>query len=157
MQVGIELYTQMAVTINHGYELAMKVDYNGKILEQSASRDFFEFSGTVTGGKRLAAVGRERYYDYRDLTGIFEADGALPVGFLLVDPEDDIKLMIKTNIWLDPGRMAQDLCLKIFSDARSLEILLNRPDVKIDWAGRGKFIVDIGDFVKELYAERCKI
>ncbi|AYO31181.1 MAG: hypothetical protein PWR06_878 [Thermoanaerobacteraceae bacterium] len=157
MLVEIELFTQMAVSINYGDELSMKVNYNGKILEEGISRDSFEFSGTVLGGKRLAAIGRERRYTYGDLTGIFEADPGKGVNLLFIDPEDDIKLIIETNIWLDPGRMVQDLSLKVFSENRMRDIPLNRPDVKIDWPGRGKFIVDIGDFIRELNSERCKI
>lgn len=157
MQVGIELFTQRAVCINHGYELSMKAVYNGEILEESKSRDTFEFSGTILGGKRLAALGRERCYTYRDLTGIFEAEPACNLNILLIDPDDDIRLIIENNIWLDPGSMVQDLSLKIFSGNRVREIPLNRPDVKIDWPGRGKFIVDIGEFIKVLHDERCNI
>lgn len=157
MQVGIELYTQTAVSINPGYEVSMKVLFNGRILEESVSNDTYKFSGTVTGDKRLAAAGRERSYDYRDLAGIFEADAAVPLDILFIDGEDDIKLWIETNIWLDPGELIQCLYLKLFSESATLEIPLIRPDVKIEWPRRGCFVVDIADFVGELYKRRCEI
>lgn len=157
MKTGLELYTRTAVPINPGYELAMEVLFNGRILEGSASKDTYEFSSTITGGKRLAAIGRKRRYDYRDLAGIFEADGAVPQEIIFVDDEDDIKLHLETNIWLDPGEMVQCLSLKLYSESAVLEIPLIRPDIKTAWLKRGCFVIDIGDFVRELYNRRGQI
>jgi len=64
---------------------------------------------------------------------------------------------METNIWLDPGILVQDVMLRFNSDKRSLEIPLNRPDVKIDWRSRGTFAIDIGDFIKELNAARITV
>ena len=154
MQVGIELYMQKALSIMDTHVINLKVSSNGKNLEESYSKDVFEFMGMILGGKRLAAVGREKHYDYNDLSGrIFESEKATPVNFLFIDPEDDIELIIETNIWLDPGIMVQDVWLKIYSDKKTLDIPLNRPDVKINWQGRGVFAVDIGDSIRELYGK----
>ncbi|AEE91800.1 conserved protein of unknown function [Tepidanaerobacter acetatoxydans Re1] len=158
MQVAIELYLQRGLSVTDNSFVNLKVMYNGKIIEESCSEDVYEFFGMILGGKRLAALGRKRHYDSNYLMGrIFEADPALPMNFLFIDPEDDIKLIIETNIWLDPGIMVQDVLLKIFSDKKELNIPLNRPDVKTDWSGRGTFTIDIGEFIKELNAERVKL
>lgn len=158
MQVEIELYVQRALFIMDNHFVSLKIISNGKVLEESCSQDVFGFFGTIIEGKRFAALGRNRSYDYNHLMGrIFEADPAAPVNFLFIDPEDDIKLVLETNIWLDPGVMVQDISLKINSDKKKLDIPLNRPDVKIDWSSRGTFSIDIGDFIKELNAERIKL
>jgi hypothetical protein len=66
-------------------------------------------------------------------------------------------LIVETNIWLDPGVMAQEVSIKISSDKKTFDIPLNSPRIKMDWASRGTFAIDIGDFIKELNAERMKI
>lgn len=157
MQVGIELYVQRAVTINPGYFIGMKLYQNKAIIKESLSKDTFDFSGTLLSGKRLAGTGREKVYTYRDLTGIFEADPASDINFIFIDPEDDIKLEIDTNIWLDPGMMVQDTALRVYSPKKMLEIPMNRPDIKLDWSGRGRYTINVGDFIKELYSDRCKV
>jgi len=158
MQVGIELYVQRAIYIMDNHFIRLKVTNNNKLIGESCSEDIFEFFGTIIPGKRLAAMGRKSKYEPSFLYGrIFEANPSLPINFLFVDPEDDIKLIIETNIWLDPGVMLQEVMLKVFSEKKALEIPLNRPDIKIDWSGRGTFTIDIGDFIRELYAERIKV
>ncbi len=158
MQVAIELYVQKALLIMDTHFASLKVSYNGKILEESCSEDVFGFNGMIIEGKRFAAVGRKRHYDYSHLMGrIFEVDAASPMNFLFIDPEDDIKLVLETNIWLDPGIMVQDVSLKICSGKKKLDIPLNRPDIKVDWSSRGAFAIDIGEFIKELNAERMKL
>lgn len=136
----------------------LKIKSNEKILEESCSEDVFGFFGAIIEGKRFAAIGRKRKYDHNHLMGrIFDADPAAPINFLFIDPEDDIKLILETNIWLDPGIMVQDVTLKIRSDKQKLDIPLNRPDVKMDWSSRGTFAIDISEFIKELNAERIKL
>ncbi|HHY41343.1 MAG TPA: hypothetical protein GX514_00595 [Thermoanaerobacterales bacterium] len=158
MKVGIELYVQRAVYIMDNNFLRLKVLNNSKLIEESCSEDIFEIFGTILPGKRLAAVGRKSKYDSNYLMGrIFEAHPSSPINFLFIDPEDDIKLVMETNIWLDPGILVQDVMLRFNSDKRSLEIPLNRPDVKIDWRSRGTFAIDIGDFIKELNAARITV
>lgn len=158
MQVGIELYVQRAVYIIDNNYVRLKVLNNGKLMEESCSEDVFKFFGTIIPGKRLAGVGRNSKYEPSYLLGsIFEANPSSHIYFLFIDPEDDIKLVIETNIWLDPGIMLQDVMLKIASDKKNLEIPLNRPDIKMDWQSRGTFAIDIGDFIRELNAARIKV
>lgn len=158
MQVGIEVYAQRAVYIMDNNFVRLKVINNGYVMEKSYSEDVFRFFGTIIPGRRLAGAGRKSEYEPSYLLGrIFEASPSLPISFLFIDPEDDIKLVIETNIWLDPGVMLQDAMLKIYSEKKSLEIPLNRPDIKIDWPSRGTFAIDIGDFIRELNAERIKV
>ncbi|NLZ54202.1 MAG: hypothetical protein GX892_13860 [Thermoanaerobacteraceae bacterium] len=158
MQVGIEVYAQRAVYIMDNNFVRLKVINNGKLMEESCSEDVFKFFGTIIPGKRLAGVGRNSKYEPSYLLGsIFEANPSSHINFLFIDPEDDIKLVIETNIWLDPGIMLQDVMLKIASDKKNLEIPLNRPDIKMDWQSRGTFAIDIGDFIRELNAARIKV
>jgi hypothetical protein len=158
MQVVIELYVQRALFMMDTHFAKLEVLFNKKIIEESRSEDIFGFNGMILEGKRFAAIGRKRHYDHNHLMGkIFEADHATPVNFLFIDPEDDIKLVLETNIWLDPGILAQDISLKISSDKKNLDIPLNRPDVKTDWSSRGTFAIDIGEFIRELNAERIKL
>ena len=103
-------------------------------------------------------MGRKSIYEPSFLLGrIFEADPSSPIDFLFIDPKDDIKLIIENNIWLDPGVMLQEVMLKVFSDKKTLEIPLSRPDIKIDWSGRGNFAIDIGGFIRELNAARIRV
>ena len=158
MQVKIELYVNNALFIMHSHFVALKVPSKDKILEESYAEDVFGFFGTILGGKRFAALGRKQNYDHGHLMGrIFEANVASPIEFLFIDPEDEIKLIVETNIWLDPGVMAQEVSIKISSDKKTFDIPLNSPRIKMDWASRGTFAIDIGDFIKELNAERMKI
>ncbi|HHX23205.1 MAG TPA: hypothetical protein GX723_04205 [Thermoanaerobacterales bacterium] len=158
MQVGIELCLQTGILITDDRFIRLKISNNGKIMENSFSEDAFGFFGMMIPGKRLAGVGRKRYYGGNQLMGrIFEADSASPVNFIFVDPEDDIKLIVETNIWLDPGVMVQELSLKVYTDKKTLDIPLNRPDIKLNWLSRGTFAIEISEYIKELYAARVKI
>lgn len=158
MQVGIELYAQRAVYIMDNHFMRLRVTNNGKLIEDSCSEDVFRFFGSIIPGRRLAGVGRKSIYEPSFLLGrIFEADPSSPIYFLFIDPKDDIKLIIENNIWLDPGVMLQEVMLKVFSDKKTLEIPLSRPDIKIDWSGRGNFAIDIGGFIRELNAARIRV
>ncbi|TYP49212.1 hypothetical protein [Thermosediminibacter litoriperuensis] len=157
MQLNIELYAGRAIHIADYHEISLAVTSNGEIIEDSASLDYFGFFGVILGGKRVAATGRRIHYSFKDLAGIFEAEPAQPFRILFLDPEDEILLTVDTNIWLDPGLLVQDLVLQVSSENKSLEIPLNRPNVKIDWPGRGRFVIDVSEYIKTLYAERARI
>lgn len=155
MQVEIELFALRAVCINNDYFIKLSITNNGRIMEGSCSEDIFKFFGTIIPGKRMAGIGRKCKYEPSFLYGrIFEANPSSPIDFLFIDPEDDIKLVIETNIWLDPGAMLHVIMLKVCSYKKTLEIPISRHDIKIDWLGRGIFAIDIGDFIRQLYAAR---
>ncbi|WP_422447212.1 hypothetical protein [Thermoanaerobacterium sp. DL9XJH110] len=154
MQLGLELYALKAVNIMDDHKILMKIEVNGRVMEESIGEDSYEFFGMITGGKRLSAIGRKKRYTYGDLVGIFEAEPATCINFMFLDAEDEINLVIETNVWLDPGLFVQDVMLKIYSENRTLEIPLSRPDIRMAWPKRGLFVIDIGTFVRVLYAER---
>lgn len=157
LQVWIEIFAQHAVNVIDLYETKMKVTYNNKDIEESYSTDRYNFFGTILGGKRIAAIGREKEYTGEDLFRIFEADVSNPIEFMFIDPQDDIKLNINTNMWLDPGILVQDILLKIYTEKKVLEIPLQRSDIELDWLSRGNFAVDIGDFIREFNAARINV
>lgn len=154
MEFGIELFASRAIYIADYHEISLAITVNDKLIEESLSKDVFNFYGIILGGKRVAATGRKILYTYNDLVEIFEAKPAQPFNLLYLDQGDEIELAIDTNLYLDPGIMAQDLIIHIFLGNRSLEIPLNRPDVKIDWPRRGFFVVDLSEYVKTMYSER---
>jgi hypothetical protein len=155
VELGIELFASRAIYIADYHQISLALTVNGKLIEESLSLDSFNFFGVILGGKRVAATGRKILYSYKDLVEIFEAKPARPFRLLYLDPEDEIKLAIDTNLYLDPGLMAQDLIMRLLTENKSLEIPLNRPDVKMDWPRRGFFVVDLSEYVKAMYAERA--
>jgi len=157
LQVWVEIFAQRAVNVIDLYETEMKIIYNGVDIEESYSLDRYNFFGTILGGKRIAGLGRKKEYTWDDLFRIFEADTSNPIEFIFIDPQDDIKLNIKTNMWLDPGILVQEVLMKIYTEKKVLEVPLQRADIKLDWLSRGNFTVDIGDFIRQLNAARINV
>ncbi|MDN5331370.1 MAG: hypothetical protein PWP45_595 [Tepidanaerobacteraceae bacterium] len=154
MEFGIELFTNRAIFVSDYHEISLAISVNDRLIEESLSKDKFNFHGLILGGKRLAGTGRKIVYSHQDIMEIFEARPAQPFTLLYLDPSDEIRLEIDTNLFLDPGIMVQDLTMKISLGNRSLEIPLNRYDVRINWPKRGFFVVDLSEYVKTMYFNR---
>ncbi|MFO7152493.1 MAG: hypothetical protein DIU66_004520 [Bacillota bacterium] len=158
MEFGVELFANRAIFVSDYHEVSLGILLNGSLLDDSLSKDAFNFNGVILGGKRIAGTGREIVYSYRDLVEIFESKPSRPFSLLYLDPSDEIKLAIDTNLFLDPGLMAQDLTMKIYLGNKTQEIPLNRYDVKIEWPKRGFFLVDLSEFLKAMYFNRtCRV
>jgi len=154
MEIGVEFFTNRTTFISDFYEFHNIILINDSEIKETSSSDIFKFSGCVLGGKRIAAIGRKKVYDFKNYTETFEAEPAKPFKILFLDPEDKIYLKVNTNIFLDPGRFVEELSLKIYSEKNSHIAALNSPYIKIDWPGRGEYILDITELINDLYRKR---
>lgn len=154
MELFVELFTNRTLFISDFYEIHNVLIINGSEITETSACDIFKFSGCILGGKRIAATGRKKEYDYSNLTGIFEAEPAKPYKITFLDPEDKIYLKINTNIFLDPGLLTDELSIKVFSEKNFYFAKLTEPFIKFDWPKRGEYYLDITELVKELYARR---
>lgn len=80
--------------------------------------------------------------------GVLETPPACPLFFGL-DMCDDFRLVVKTNVILDVGVFARSFSLNLTVDGVTLDIPLSRPDVEIDWIGRGEYSISLDPFILE--------
>lgn len=158
MWITAELINEQGVFFDDTSYVEMIFARNGLALEETFGQDRFNFNGMVLPGKRLSGTGRSRRYSMDNLTGgiglgLLEAPPACPVFFGL-DMQDDLRLRVKTNLVLDAGVFAKLFTIGISVDGVKLEIPLARPDVEIEWVGRGEYSIAMGPFVLEAIKQR---
>ncbi|MEW6546162.1 MAG: hypothetical protein AB1446_04490 [Bacillota bacterium] len=154
-RAGLELVAESAVIIIPGVFLIMDVAFDHQVPLAWSGSDVYELNGTVLGGRRVAASGRHRTYRETSLPlglGTVEAAPAVPAP----RPEYVRRTRVKlhSNLFLDPGQLLAGLTAHWVDEAGQviLDIPLRRPDVSLDWLGRGLFVLDVSGQVQALLA-----
>lgn len=155
VRAGLELVAESAVIITPGLHLIMEVTFDHQGSPAWSGSDTYLLNGTVLGGRRLAASGRHRTYRDTSLPlglGTVEAAPAVPAP--LPDYVRRTRVRIQTNVFLDPGQLLAGLAAQWVDEAGRviLDAPLRRPDVSLDWLGRGLFVLDLSDQMRTLLA-----
>jgi hypothetical protein len=128
-----------------GSYFAVAVLADGAVLPETQGRDEFTFAASLPAGKRVAGFGRRRTYFPPDGNPAGKTLEAAPsLAFSWEEPRD-LAFRLTTNIFLDQGLIARHLTLRLATDgAPARAIPLSNPSVRIDWPGRGTFVVSVG-------------
>lgn len=141
-RAGLELVAESAVIITPGLHIELEVAFDHQDYPEWRGSDTYLLNGTVLAGRRVGGSGRHRTYRETSLPlglGTVEAAPALAAPF----PEyvRRVRVRVQSNMFLDPGQLVAGLAVQ-WVDGASRVILdapLRRPDVRVDWPGRGGF------------------
>ncbi|MEW6399164.1 MAG: hypothetical protein AB1503_08380, partial [Bacillota bacterium] len=117
--------------------------------------DVYQLDGAVLGGRRVAASGRHRTYRETCLPlGLGTVEAAPAVQAPLPDYVRRTRVKLQGSLFLDPGQLVAGLTAHWVNEAGQviLDAPLRRPDVGLDWLGRGLFVLDVSGQVRALLA-----
>ena len=151
MQLSAEAICEMAVFFDDTSFMALNLERNGIPLEDTIGSDYFLFNGAILAERRVGATGRTCRHQMNNLSaalglgsvsaqGPREAVAGLEIG-------DDLRLRVKTNLTLDAGVFTKVFAIKLHIDGKTFDIPLSRPDVRIEWVGRGEYLVSLEPFL----------
>ncbi len=151
MFLQAELVCENAVFFDDTSYVEVFFERNSVPLEDTIGSSLFMFNGVVLPERRVAATGRACRYNMNDLTsgtglGVVETLRSQPA-YCGLDLTDDLKLRVKTNLTLDVGLFTKVFSVKLKLDQWDFDIPLSRPDVKIEWKGRGEYLVSLEPFL----------
>ncbi|HHW18937.1 MAG TPA: hypothetical protein GXX30_08575 [Firmicutes bacterium] len=147
----VEIFCEGAVFYDDTSYIEVILERNGIPLEDTVGYDRFLFNGAVLPGKRISATGRACRHNVSDCSagmglGILDIPGGRPA-FLSLDSGDDLRLRVKTNLTLDVGVFTKLFSVRLQLNDAVFDIPLNQPNVEIEWAGRGEYVVSLEPFV----------
>lgn len=155
MYVLAELYCENTVFFDDTSYLEMALERNGVPLEDTLGHDRFLFNGAALPGRRVGATGRACRHGMNELTsGIGLGNLDVPGGHAAsvgLDMSDELKLRVKTNLILDPGVFTKVFSLRLELGNSWFDIPLSRPDVEVQWVGRGEYLVSLERFLVEAF------
>ena len=156
MNLGIELVCERALSVDDTTYFQTAIEVDGTTVPGSTGKDVYLTNGMILPGRRVAATGRSAEY------GLSSAEKGIGLGAIEALPsnlvtlsaraEERVVFSISNNAVLDPGIFCMEFSLTVRvhnGAARTLDISLRRPDVRMDWPLRGTFKFDITDAIRE--------
>ncbi|MFZ5943567.1 MAG: hypothetical protein ACOYVD_05635 [Bacillota bacterium] len=150
MKLSVELYTEKPIFVKEDSYVETSIRSHGFILPDSRGTDHYSHSFTALSGSRIGGIGRNNLYSCKDTPLGLGKTEARPGKYLEINDEhlNDLHLIFETNILLDPGTIKDCLGIRIVSNrGKNYDIPLARPDLEIYWNARGRFVVDITEFI----------
>jgi len=142
MDYRFAVKTKQGMDVKPGDYFSSAVLAGGDIVAGSEGRDDYNLRAVLPPGKRVAGFGRRKTYGQTDRPSPLEAAPSPP---LAIEEFRGLTFRIVTNIFLDQGLVARQLCLEVAEPgAAPREIPLDHPGVRIDWPARGVFLVTPG-------------
>lgn len=150
IKIGAELVCDQTVFFDATHYVRMCLIVGGRQVPGSWGQDAFACEGAILPGGRLAATGRQsvlRHGDYTTGDGLGRVNTAKP-GMVGINELGSIsQVYVETNIVLDPGEFRQWFSVRVTKlgegDIDVKEVPLRCPLVKMDWPGRGEYIIDL--------------
>ncbi|MCR4398166.1 MAG: hypothetical protein NUV93_04305 [Firmicutes bacterium] len=148
MRLGIELTAVSELWVPPRSHFEVRITLNGTVLEETAGRDEYRTAARITPGQRICATGRLNIWD----------DSLAPAYVLRVRPayllpvdlrqRDRIGFLLRTSLAIGQGDLQRTIAARIIGAGRrpSSEVPLWRPEVRVDWEGKGRFRVDLCDW-----------
>jgi len=150
MVVGVEVVCEKSVPVLDGNHFETMMRAGGEPLPQSRGHDEYRLNARILGGRRLAATGRCHVADVKKVPlglGPVEAAPAVPchVPHELAS-ELSLDLSLSNPVLLSPGLVADHLGLAVIGERGRIACLpLARPDISVEWLGRGRFRIGFGE------------
>lgn len=150
VKLAVELYAEKPQMVREGTYCKLALRQGGFIDWQGAGEDVYQVGFVLFSGKRLAGSGRKHQYDYNFLPGGLGSGQARPGAWLEVAQEhvSGLAAIVETNLLLEEGLFRHNFGLRLINqEGKAFEIPLARPDVEVVWAGRGRFMIPIGEYI----------
>jgi hypothetical protein len=155
VRAGLELVAESAIIVTPGLHVILEVTFDHQGFPEWRGSDTYLLDGAVLAGRRVAASGRHRTYRETSLPlGLGTGDAAPAVPAPLPEYVRRTRVRIQSNLLLDPGQLVAALAAHWVDQAGRvvLDAPLRRPDVGLDWLGRGLFVLDLSEQVRTLLA-----
>ncbi|HHW25778.1 MAG TPA: hypothetical protein GXX23_00350 [Firmicutes bacterium] len=151
MLLSAEAFCENAVFFDDTSFIALHLERNGIPLEDTIGSDSFLFNGAILPERRVGATGRTCRHQMDNLSAALGLGSVSVPGprdaVVGLDLSDDLRLRVKTNLTLDVGVFTKVFSVKLRVDGKTFDIPLSRPDVQIEWVGRGEYLVSLQPFV----------
>lgn len=150
MKLAVELYSEKPLFIKENSFFKLGLGTGGLVLEDTIGVDRYNLAREALLGRRIGGSAREVVYDYSMLPSGMGGGEARPGAYVDVGEEDlkNMAVVLETNLILDPARVRDGLGLRLVNEAgKSYDIPLARPDVEVNWEGRGRYVIPVGEFV----------
>lgn len=155
MYVAAELFCENTVFFDETCYVEMRFERNGIPIEDTGGCDRFLFNGAVLPGRRIGATGRACRHTLNELTsgvgtGAFATPGSRAAS-VEIEASEELRLRVRTNLVLDPGIFAKVFSIRLELGDSWFDIPLSRPDVEIEWVGRGEYLIPLDRFLIEAF------
>lgn len=152
MLIGAELVPEKAIAMAAGDHFRTWLTVDGALVEGSEGMDEYQDTACFLAGHRLAATGRRRRFRIDRFPiglGAYETEPAHPVPCRLkAGSTVRLESEVSNSILLDPGLYLDYLGVRIVGAGVGDQVFpLRRPDVAIDWPGRGRISVDLSSLL----------
>lgn len=149
MNYCVAIKAEHGIDIVPGNYLSTVALADGCIIAGSEGFDDFQLHSILQPGKCVAGLGRKKSYFLDSLPNGLSALEAAPAENFYLDDTQHLGIKVTTNIFFDQGLFTHYLALRVARNFEPfVEISLLRPDIAIDWIGRGVFIIQLGLFEK---------
>ncbi len=149
MKIAVDIYTEkpLCVKLDTYFKTVLQVD--DKYFAGSEGHDRYSFLCVIGSEKRVAGLGREQAYSLSSMPAGMGAVEARPGKYInLPEGAKEVVLAIETNLFLDPGILADSLGVRLVNEqGKKFDVPLARPDVSISWEGRGQYLIPLSAFL----------
>jgi|Deesub1362A_J573_1020465.scaffolds.fasta_scaffold01225_10 hypothetical protein len=154
MRLSVEVYCEKPFFIKEGSYLKTSIRSHGMIYPDTFGEDVYRAGCLVLSGKRIGGIARKMVYKTNLFSAGLARGEARPGAFVNLSEKevDDVSLILETNFILDPGLVRELLGIRLINGAgKAFDIPLKRPDIEMAWDVRGRYVINITEFVN------CKI
>jgi hypothetical protein len=144
MNYCVEIKAEQGIDIVPGNYFSTAALADDCIIAGSEGMDEFQLHSILLPGKCAAGLGRKKSYSLDSLPNGLSALEAAPAENFYLNDTQHLAIKVTTNIFLDQGLFTHYLTLRVAKNfGPFVDISLLRPDVVIDWIGRGVFIIQL--------------
>ena len=150
MKLAVELYSEKPLFIKENSFFKLGLRTGGLVLEDTIGIDRYKMASMALTGRRLGGTAREMVYDHSIFPSGLGSGEARPGAYVNVG-EGSIKgmaVILETNLILDVGLLRDSMGLRLVNEAgKTYDVPLARPDVEVNWDGRGRYVIPVGGFL----------
>lgn len=149
MLLEVEFVVRKSVSVAEGSFFRSMLIHNRNMLTISQGEDIYGRDVTINPQETLAALGRRRRVDAHAKAQEQTGTSAKPIN-LKYKESDGISLLIISDLFLDQDELTETLeCRLSSSNGNTITVPLRR----VEWIGRGMFVIDIGALIRELFED----
>ncbi len=167
MIIGCDVMCVTSMRVAVGSSIEVQFERNGVPLDGTRGRDTFSLSSVIPAGKRITATGRESHHganrpascaaEFISPNRESDDSGKEPSPSPIIPPAkptvtgveigDRLRLRLKTNFPSEPDMFLRAFRLLVNLNGTFFDVPLKRPDVRIELAKEGEFLVTLDSFL----------